>query len=117
MFDDGLDPFVKWGPIAHALGRISRRTIYDLVKAGRFPPPDRPASRRGEADLWRESTVRRGLEAYANQPPAPGGVAPTTAPSRRAKPSTARSRPAVRKPARRPPRSRKAEETPAAPIA
>lgn len=60
-----IDPFVRARPICDALGGISRRTLYDRVKRGDFPPPDRPARRRGEADLWRESTVRRGLQEYA----------------------------------------------------
>lgn len=62
---DDIDPLVRARPICEALGGISRRCLYDRVKRGDFPPPDRPARRRGEADLWRQSTVKRGLEEYA----------------------------------------------------
>ena len=64
MLED-FDPFLRWGPICAALGGRSRRTLYDMVKRGDFPPPDRPAQRRGEADLWRRSTVKRAIDAYA----------------------------------------------------
>jgi predicted DNA-binding transcriptional regulator AlpA len=66
VLNDDLDPFMKWGPICQALGGISRRTLYDMEQRGDFPPPDRPARRRGEADLWRKSTVRRALDKYAS---------------------------------------------------
>jgi predicted DNA-binding transcriptional regulator AlpA len=62
---DEFDPFLRWGPICAALGGISRRTLYSKVQNQDFPAPDRPAQRRGEADLWRKSTVKRALEAYA----------------------------------------------------
>lgn len=60
-----IDPFVRANVICAALGQVCRRTLFDMVKSGRFPPPDRPAKRRGEPDLWRQSTVRRGLEEFA----------------------------------------------------
>jgi hypothetical protein len=47
------------------LGGRSRRTLYEMVKRGDFPPPDRPQQKRGEPDLWRMSTVRRALEKFA----------------------------------------------------
>jgi len=84
---DEFDPFLRWGRICEALGGCSRRTLYDMVKRGDFPPPDRPAKCRGEAALWRTSTVRIALENYANKPPTRGGVAPPSTPRRRAKPS------------------------------
>lgn len=65
--NEDFDSFVKWIVICQALGGRSRRALYDMVKRGDFPPPDRPAQRRGEADLWRKSTVRKGLEQYASQ--------------------------------------------------
>jgi predicted DNA-binding transcriptional regulator AlpA len=64
---DDFDPFLRWKPICEALGDRSRRTLYDMVKRGDFPKPDRPAQRRGEADLWRKSTVRKALEQYAQR--------------------------------------------------
>lgn len=67
MFEES-DPFVKWAPICEALGGRSRRTLYEMVKRGDFPPPDRPAQRNGEADLWRKSTVRRAIEQFAAVP-------------------------------------------------
>lgn len=67
--EDDFDPLLRWGPICAALGGRSRRTLYDMVKRGDFPPPDRAAQRRGEADLWRRSTVKRALEHYASAKP------------------------------------------------
>lgn len=61
---DQIDPLWKARRICEAHGRICRRTLYTWVRSGKFPPPDRPARRRGEADLWRESTVKRALEDY-----------------------------------------------------
>lgn len=63
---DDIDPYVRARPICEALGGCSRRTLYDYVTGGKFPPPDRPAQRRGEPDLWRKSTVRRGLEEFGS---------------------------------------------------
>lgn len=71
LVDDDFDPLLRWGPICQALGGRSRRTLYEMVKRGDFPKPDRPAQRRGEADLWRKSTVRRALERYAADPQQP----------------------------------------------
>lgn len=58
------DPLVRARLICGMLGDCCRRTLYDMVKRGDFPPPDRPAQKRGEPDLWRLSTVRRGIESY-----------------------------------------------------
>jgi predicted DNA-binding transcriptional regulator AlpA len=55
---------VKARAICARLGDKSRRTLYDWIKAGKFPPPDRPAQKRGEADLWLESTAERGIQDY-----------------------------------------------------
>lgn len=63
---EDIDPLVRARSICEAAGGICRRTLYEWVKRGDFPPPDRPARRRGEPDLWRESTVKRGLEQYAS---------------------------------------------------
>jgi predicted DNA-binding transcriptional regulator AlpA len=63
MIDD-LDPFVRAVPICQMLGGVCRRTLYDRVQKKQFPPPDRKAQKRGEADLWRLSTVRRALQDY-----------------------------------------------------
>jgi hypothetical protein len=60
-----IDPLVGWRPICEALGGRSRRTLYEMIRRGDFAPPDRPAQRRGEPDLWRASTVRRALNEYA----------------------------------------------------
>lgn len=59
------DTLVRATPILHALGDISRRALYDMIRRGDFPPPDRPAQRRGEPDLWWTSTAARGIEKYA----------------------------------------------------
>jgi predicted DNA-binding transcriptional regulator AlpA len=62
-----IDALVKASIILALAGGRSRRWLYNMVKRGDFPPPDRPARRRGEADLWRESTVRKGLDKYSAQ--------------------------------------------------
>jgi hypothetical protein len=62
---ENLDPFVRWRVPCQLLGGICRRTLYVMVRSGRFPPPDRPQQRRGEPDLWRMSTVLRGVEAFS----------------------------------------------------
>jgi hypothetical protein len=66
-----VDPFVRARPICEMLGGRSRRTLYEMVKRGDFPPPDRPQQRRGEPDLWRMSTVRRGLQDYGRSAASP----------------------------------------------
>jgi predicted DNA-binding transcriptional regulator AlpA len=60
-----IEPLLKARAICSALGECDRKTLYALVKTGRFPPPDRPAQRPGEPDLWFQSTVRRGIDEYA----------------------------------------------------
>jgi hypothetical protein len=60
-----VDPLFRARPICEQLGGISRRTLYEMVRRGDFPAPDRPAQRRGEPDLWRKSTAEKGIEAYA----------------------------------------------------
>lgn len=59
-----VDPLVRARPICELMGGICRRTLYDKVQRGDFPPPDRPAQRRGEPDLWRQSTVELALKKY-----------------------------------------------------
>lgn len=59
-----VDPFVRARVICELLGGCCRRTLYDMVKRGDFPKPDRPAAKRGEPDLWRKSTAERGIEKY-----------------------------------------------------
>jgi hypothetical protein len=58
--NDELDPFLRSSQIAKARG-VSTRWLYQLVKVGQFPPPDRRATKRGEPNLWRASTARRAL--------------------------------------------------------
>jgi hypothetical protein len=60
MNTDELDPFLRSSKVAKARD-VSTRWLSELVKAGKFPPPDRPATKRGEPNLWRLSTVKRGL--------------------------------------------------------
>ena len=60
-----IDPLIKARPICEMLGNACRRTLYEMVKRGDFPPPDRKAQKRGEPDLWRLSTAKRGIENYA----------------------------------------------------
>jgi hypothetical protein len=62
---DDLDPLVRARRVCEALGGRNRRTLYEMIKRGDWPPPDRPAQRRGEPDLWRLSTVKRALERFA----------------------------------------------------
>lgn len=57
---DELDPFLRSSQIAKARG-VSTRWLSELVKAGKFPPPDRRATKLGEANLWRLSNVQRAL--------------------------------------------------------
>jgi hypothetical protein len=64
----GVDPFIKARPICAALGNSSRRTLYEWIRAGKFPPPDLPAKKRGEPDLWRVSTVQRALANLGGAP-------------------------------------------------
>ena len=50
-----VDEFVPMRPVAHEFGRTSR-TIYSLVQAGMFPPPDVKGSR-GRSNLWLRSRL------------------------------------------------------------
>lgn len=59
-----VDSFIKARHICEALGGISRRTLYELIRRGEYPPPDRKARKLGEPDLWRASTATRGVERY-----------------------------------------------------
>ena len=45
-----------------ALEGISRRTLYEHVRLGKFPPPDMPAECHGAPSYWYESTLRRARE-------------------------------------------------------
>ena len=69
-----VDPLVRWGVPCKLLGDLCRRTLYEMVKRGDFPPPDRKARKRGEPDLWRMSTVRAGVERYASSESRGGSV-------------------------------------------
>jgi hypothetical protein len=65
-----LDPLIKQRKVAELRG-CTPRWIYELVKREEFPPPDRPARRRGEPNLWKLSTVQRAVDdfiASANSP-------------------------------------------------
>lgn len=62
MDTDELDPFLRSSQIAKARG-VSTRWLSELVKADKFPPPDRRATKRGEPNLWRLSTAKRALDA------------------------------------------------------
>lgn len=59
-----IESLVGARSICHALGECCRRTLYDMIQRGDFPPPDRPAQKRGERDLWRQSTVAVAIEEY-----------------------------------------------------
>lgn len=61
-----IDPFLKSSQVAKALS-CSTRWLYEKVKAEDFPPPDRPATKRGEPNLWRASTVRKALDAMQSR--------------------------------------------------
>jgi len=61
-----FDSLVKARAVCEALGGISRRTLYVYIKSGRFPRPDRAAQLRGEADLWKASTLREGIEQFTS---------------------------------------------------
>jgi hypothetical protein len=65
-----FEPYVRGRDICLALGGICRRTLYERVRRGEFPAPDRPAQKRGECDLWLESTVTLGLKRYGEGSPA-----------------------------------------------
>lgn len=60
-----LDPFLKSAAVAKARGDITPRWLSELVKNGLFPPPDRRATKKGEPNLWRLSTVKRALDALS----------------------------------------------------
>jgi predicted DNA-binding transcriptional regulator AlpA len=53
-----LDRLHRTREVAKLQG-ISTRTLYEYVKAGRFPPPDVPAERHGAPAFWYSSTIRR----------------------------------------------------------
>jgi len=56
-----VDPFLKSSQVARARG-CSTRWLYEMVQQNDFPPPDRPATKRGEPNLWRASTVKAALD-------------------------------------------------------
>jgi hypothetical protein len=58
---DDLDPFIGRPGVTAVTGWGSR-WISEKIKSGGWPPPDVPATKRGERDLWRKSTVKRGLD-------------------------------------------------------
>jgi predicted DNA-binding transcriptional regulator AlpA len=62
---DKIDPLLRARVVCTLLGGYSRRTLFELIKRGDFPAPDRKARKLGEPDLWLESTVRRGIASYA----------------------------------------------------
>lgn len=88
---DKIDPLLRARVVCGLLGGYSRRTLFELIKRGDFPAPDRKARKLGEPDLWLESTVRRGIASYAAAAPA-SSPAPVT----RSPPPT-RSRPRTRR--------------------
>lgn len=61
-----IDPYLRSAQVAQARG-VSKRWLYELIQRGEFPPPDRPATARGEANLWRASTVRAALDAMQSR--------------------------------------------------
>jgi hypothetical protein len=66
---DDSDSFIRARVICDKLGKICRRTLYEKIKRGDFPKPDRPAQKRGEPDLWLLSTAERGITEYAKGRP------------------------------------------------
>lgn len=66
-----LDPFLRSSQVAKARG-VSTRWLYELVRLGQFPPPDRRATKRGEPNLWRRSTAKRALDSLVD----PSGQSP-----------------------------------------
>lgn len=56
-----IDPFLKSSQVARARS-VSTRWLYDLVQRNEFPGPDRRATKKGEPNLWRMSTVKRALD-------------------------------------------------------
>ena len=65
MVLDDVDGYIRARDFLPKLGNASRRALYTWVRTGKFPQPDRPSSRKGERDLWLESTVRRGIASFA----------------------------------------------------
>jgi predicted DNA-binding transcriptional regulator AlpA len=55
---DPLDRLYKTSEVA-ALEGVSTRTLFEYVRAGRFPQPDVKAETRGAPDRWYGSTLRR----------------------------------------------------------
>jgi predicted DNA-binding transcriptional regulator AlpA len=100
MTGPAVDSLVKARAVCEALGGISRRTLYVYVKTGKFPRPDRAAQLRGEADLWKASTLREGIEIFTNGQSVPLAAAKTsTAPTVR--PTKPRKESAIKVTARR----------------
>ena len=63
--DDALDGFLVTRQVEE-LTSYSRRWIYALVKAKKFPAPDVPGHV-GVAHRWRRSTIKRALDEMAAQ--------------------------------------------------
>jgi len=55
---DNLDRLYRTREVADLEG-VSTRTLYEHIRAGRFPPPDVPAERRGAPARWYGLTIHR----------------------------------------------------------
>jgi predicted DNA-binding transcriptional regulator AlpA len=55
------EKLLKTSQVAELQG-VSSRTIFDHVRAGKFPKPDFPAMTRGAPDRWKISTIERHRE-------------------------------------------------------
>lgn len=62
MLSDVVDRALKTREVALLEG-VCTRSLAEWVKAGKFPPPDLPASGRGAPDRWLESTIRKARDA------------------------------------------------------
>ncbi len=65
-----IDGYMVTSEVEDAFG-VGRRWIYNLIRRGKFPPPDVPG-RLGAPHRWRRSTIRKALDdmAAAAQPDA-----------------------------------------------
>jgi predicted DNA-binding transcriptional regulator AlpA len=57
-----FDRLVNTREIEQRFGR-TRRTIYQLIKRGKFPPPDVPGGL-GASNQWYSSTVQRAFDDF-----------------------------------------------------
>lgn len=62
---DELDGLIETREVERVTS-YTRRWIDELIKRGKFPPPDVPATTRGAAHRWRRSTIRRYLDSLTN---------------------------------------------------